>query len=128
MEGTVVPSNTGAITGRNLLTTPVRRRVRRVGVGSSFKIGMVLSALIFAVIGLFAVLLPGLLGASMFAAFGGQDAPGAGGGTLVVSVIVYIVGIIGYAVFGGLFGALYAWLYNVVAGWVGGIEIELSGE
>jgi hypothetical protein len=31
-----------------------------------------------------------------------------------------------YAFFGFLIGALIAWLYNVVAGWVGGVEIELQ--
>ena len=31
-----------------------------------------------------------------------------------------------YGVLGFLGGLLYAWVYNVVAGWVGGIKIELS--
>jgi hypothetical protein len=31
-----------------------------------------------------------------------------------------------YAVFGGLFGMLAAWLYNVVASWTGGIEFEVE--
>lgn len=31
-----------------------------------------------------------------------------------------------YAVIGGLMGMLAAWLYNVVAGWVGGIEFEVE--
>jgi hypothetical protein len=31
-----------------------------------------------------------------------------------------------YAVFGGLFGMLAAWIYNVVAGWTGGIEFEVE--
>lgn len=31
-----------------------------------------------------------------------------------------------YAVIGGLLGMLIAWLYNVIAGWVGGIEIEVE--
>jgi hypothetical protein len=31
-----------------------------------------------------------------------------------------------YGFFGFLVGALIAWLYNVVAGWVGGVEIDLQ--
>lgn len=31
-----------------------------------------------------------------------------------------------YAVMGGLFGMLAAWLYNVAASWVGGIEFEVE--
>jgi hypothetical protein len=31
-----------------------------------------------------------------------------------------------YAVLGGLLGMLAAWLYNVVAGWTGGIEFEVE--
>ncbi len=31
-----------------------------------------------------------------------------------------------YTVMGGLLGMLMAWLYNVAAGWVGGIEFEVE--
>ena len=33
-----------------------------------------------------------------------------------------------YGAMGFIGGALYAWLYNVVAGWVGGIAVDLVGE
>jgi hypothetical protein len=32
-----------------------------------------------------------------------------------------------YGAIGFIFGALWAWIYNLIAGWVGGIEIELQG-
>jgi hypothetical protein len=32
-----------------------------------------------------------------------------------------------YGAIGFVFGAIWAWLYNLVAGWVGGIEIDLQG-
>src|SRR5439155_8035427 len=32
-----------------------------------------------------------------------------------------------YGAIGFVFGALWAWIYNLVAGWVGGIEIDLQG-
>ena len=31
-----------------------------------------------------------------------------------------------YAVIAFVFGAVYAWLYNLVAGWVGGLELDLE--
>ena len=31
-----------------------------------------------------------------------------------------------YTIIGGLLGMLMAWIYNVVAGWVGGIEFEVG--
>jgi hypothetical protein len=31
-----------------------------------------------------------------------------------------------YAIFGCLFGMLAAWMYNVVASWIGGIEFEVE--
>ena len=31
-----------------------------------------------------------------------------------------------YACFGFIFGIIAAWLYNVVAGWTGGIEVEMQ--
>ena len=33
-----------------------------------------------------------------------------------------------YGLLGFLGGALYAWLYNVVSGWIGGIEVDLRPE
>lgn len=33
-----------------------------------------------------------------------------------------------YGAVGFVGGALYAWLYNIVARWVGGIEVDLSPE
>jgi hypothetical protein len=41
-------------------------------------------------------------------------------------VLVCVMLPIFYAVIGGLFGLLGAWLYNVVASWVGGIEFEVE--
>jgi hypothetical protein len=33
-----------------------------------------------------------------------------------------------YAVMGFLIGALTAWMYNLFAGWVGGIQLELRSD
>jgi len=37
-----------------------------------------------------------------------------------------VLGVIGYGIFGYVFTALTAWIYNVVAGWTGGVEFTLS--
>ncbi|PKO22777.1 MAG: hypothetical protein CVU38_07640 [Chloroflexi bacterium HGW-Chloroflexi-1] len=78
--------------------------LRRIAVGSAFKVGAALSALLFAVLGFFVVLLPGIFGASILGALL-RDQGGGGAG-------------IGFAI--------EAWLYNIVAGWIGGLEVELS--
>jgi hypothetical protein len=41
---------------------------------------------------------------------------------LLFSIFLPVV----YAVMGGLLGMLMAWIYNVVAGWTGGIEFEVE--
>jgi len=41
-------------------------------------------------------------------------------------VVIYIVGIVVYGVVGGIGGAIDAFLYNLVAGIVGGLEVEMD--
>jgi hypothetical protein len=82
--------------------------VRRVGVMSVGKIGLVTYGLIAGVVGVLAALVT-LFTTGPLAALG------------------LLIGIpIGYGVIGFLGGIFTAWLYNLVAGWVGGIKIELS--
>jgi hypothetical protein len=105
------------------------RVVRSIGIGSAFKIGAVLSALLFAVIGFFIILLPSLFGASLLGMFsnrGGMNPAMSGGAVGATGIVFYFFGIVLYGVFGGIFGAIYAALYNLVANWVGGIELELK--
>ena len=101
--------------------------IRHVAVGSAFKVGAALSALVFAVLGFFVVFLPGLFGASILGALlGNEGGHGAFGVGFVGGLIAWIVGIVVYAIAGGIGGAIYAWLYNIVAGWVGGLEVDIS--
>jgi hypothetical protein len=104
--------------------------LRRVAVGSAFKVMAVLSGLIFAVVGFFAVFLPGIFGFGIWSLM--ADHPrrfpfGAGLGILG-SILLYFLGIIVYAVIGGVVGAIYAAVYNLVAGITGGLEVELGRE
>ena len=105
----------------------MQKTIHRVTISSAFKVGAVLSALLFLIFGFSLLLLPGLFGASVLGAFmgdqGGMGAFGMGAG---VSFILYLVGIVVYAILGGIGFAIEAWFYNIVASIVGGIEIELS--
>jgi uncharacterized membrane protein YGL010W len=53
----------------------------------------------------------------------GSPGPGMSAGVLIV---LGCLAPIFYAVIGGLFGMLAAWVYNVVAKWTGGIEFEVE--
>ncbi len=143
MAGEYVPSNTvaggvgsgmSAVSMGGMLEQPVTRRIRRIGAGSAFRIGAVLYALLFAIIGIFVIVLPSLFaslfGASMLAAFGGAEnsgaAAGAGAFGVVLGLFIYLAGIVLYGLMGGIFSAISALLYNLVAGWVGGLRIEVT--
>jgi hypothetical protein len=65
--------------------------------------------------------------ATVFGSHSDNGASAAGGIVgVVVGLLFCILLPVLYAVIGGLFGMLAAWLYNVVAGWVGGIEFEVE--
>jgi hypothetical protein len=91
------------------------QRIRRLGVGQMAK---VMGALYF-LIGIVIAALVGLFG-SMFPDAGDSSVALFGGMFLLAMPIVY-------GVFGVVSGALIAWLYNVVAGFTGGLEMELEG-
>jgi|SRR3989344_5094561 len=94
--------------------------VKRIGVWSVAKLEAVLMAimgLIFGVIYFVMSLIIGALG------LGNGDAASfgllAGLGVLGIIFLPIFYGLLGLVM-----GALSAWLYNVIAGWIGGIEIE----
>ncbi len=91
------------------------QRIRRLGVGQMAK---VMGALYFLIGILFAAIM-GLFGSMM---------PNAGeGSTALFGGMALIALPILYGLFGVVAGALMAWLYNVVAGFTGGLELELEG-
>ena len=91
------------------------QRIRRLGVGQMAK---VMGALYFLIGILFAAIM-GLFG-SMIPTAGEESAALFGGMFLIALPLIY-------GFFGVVAGALIAWLYNVVAGFTGGLEMELEG-
>jgi hypothetical protein len=98
--------------------------VRRVGPGSAFKVGLVLYALLGLALGICMALVSMVAGT--LAPLGQTAVPGAkllgfgmGFGAIIFFPLLY-------GLFGGVFAAIGAALYNVVAGWVGGIEVDIS--
>lgn len=85
--------------------------VRRIGVT---RMATVLGAL---------YLLLGVVFAAIFAVIGAMvPTPGDSmfrGGFLIAMPLLY--GVLGF-----VFGAVTAWLYNVIAGWTGGLELDLE--
>ena len=92
--------------------------VKRIGPGSAFKVGMVVYAILGLIIGIPFALISMLAGslAPAHSVF-----PGAGLGFL--SIIFFPIF---YGIIGGVFGALTAFVYNLAAGWVGGLEVEIN--
>ena len=103
--------------------------LRRIDIGSAFRVGAVISALAFAVFGLLFILLQGLLLSSLTVAFqaDGRDFSSAFAGAGVLGLLCfYGVGIVFAAIFGGIQFAIIAFCYNLTANWVGGIRLELA--
>ncbi len=100
-------------------------RIKKLGVLSVAKmyavIMLVVSLLISIPYGLFIMLFGAVAMGS-----GAKEGLAAGGGAIVIGILVMIGLPIMYAVFGFIFGALGALLYNLFAGFVGGIEVEVE--
>lgn len=110
--------------------------LRRIGVGSAFKVGFVVNGLLAIVFGLLAFLIQAAFlnlitsAASIDVYSPGQSASAIeamrafsliGLGTLC---LFYAMAVVFGAVFGGLGFALIAFFYNLTARWVGGLELE----
>ena len=105
--------------------------LKRIDIGSAFRVGAVITALTFAVFGLLFILLQGLLLSSLSVAFQseGRDFSSVFTGAGVLGLLCfYGVGIVFAAIFGGIQFAVIAFCYNLAANWVGGIRLELERE
>lgn len=100
-----------------------KMELKRVGVLSSAKISGIVGAGLGLIIGVIYGLILMTVGAALMSASG--EGPGAGFG-IVGGLMVMIIAPIFYGVLSFIFGALYALIYNVAAGFVGGIEMEFE--
>lgn len=100
--------------------------VRRVGPGSAFKVGLVLYAILGLVLGIFMAFLSTVAGSLGGLAMPGAGAPGSrlfGFGMGLGAIIFFPIL---YGIVGGVCAAIGAVVYNLVAGWIGGLEVDLS--
>jgi hypothetical protein len=100
------------------------RTIRHITYGSAIKVGAVLTALLYALIGFF-FFIGSVLGGAAFTAFG-VDAGAAAGAGAVIGIITWIVMIIGGLIGGAITGVIVAFFYNITAAIVGGLEIDLG--
>jgi len=97
--------------------------LKRIGPWSCAKVSMVL----YAVMGLLVGLMFSFFGLVLGSLGTGSDIPtGAIGALFGVGAIIILP--IFYGVLGFITGALTAWVYNLIAQYVGGLEIDLEVE
>jgi hypothetical protein len=92
--------------------------IKRVDIGSAALLGGAVYAAVGLIAGVFIALFGGLL-----SSVGGSEAGFAGAGLGIFGIIVFPVL---YGILGLIGSALAALLYNVIAGVVGGIKVELQ--
>lgn len=96
--------------------------IKRVGILSMVKIFAVIMAAFGLLFGVIYGLVMMTVGAAMMSM---NEGPGAGVG-IVGGLAMMVILPVFYGLLGVVFGALYAIIYNVAAGFVGGIELELD--
>lgn len=92
--------------------------VKRIGPGSAFKVGAAVYALLGLVLGALFSLMGLLAGSMMSSAMGGFGFMFGAGAIIILPIC--------YGIFGGIFAAITAFIYNLVSGWVGGLEVDLA--
>ena len=99
-------------------------RVKRIHPASAFRLGLVVYAIFGLIVGVCLGLfytLVGSLGSTLPNASPGMRMLGLGFG--LASMIILPIG---YAIIGAIGGAIGAAIYNLAAGWVGGLEIDIQ--
>ena len=104
-----------------------KMQIRRMGVFSCAKIYAIVMAAFGLVFGVLYGLFFMVIGGAMLAAGSGARGEGAAGaGGLVIGLVMMVVIPIFYGVLGFVMGAIGALVYNIAAGFVGGVELELE--
>ena len=100
-------------------------QIKRMGVFSCAKIYSITLAAMGLIIGVIYGLIFMVVGGAMMAG-GGRDAGMAGGSTLVIGLVMMIAIPVMYGIIGFIGGIIGALVYNVAAGIVGGLELEIE--
>ena len=95
----------------------------RIGPGSAFKVGLVVYALLGLVVGICVALFSMVAGS--LTGMMGPDAPAARMMGLGMGFGAILIFPIMYGIVGGIGGAIGAAIYNLVARWVGGLEVDI---
>ena len=101
--------------------------LKRIDVWSVTKISFFLNGIFGLLFGFFYALILAMVG-SMIGPLSGGEFDSFGALTGAFGIFFAIILAIFSAVTGGVTAAVFAWLYNLFAKWIGGIEINLAGE
>jgi hypothetical protein len=93
--------------------------VKRIGPGSAFKVGLALYGVVGLIVGLIFGLISMLGGTLALPAQAGMFGVFFGVGAIIIWPLCYGIG-------GGIVAAISAAFYNLIAGWVGGLEVDIS--
>ncbi len=106
--------------------------IKRVDVTSAMKVGALLNALGFTVFGIIFLLLQSWLISTITSSVSTSGGGGSFNSSafavagLAGCLITYVIGIVFSALAGAIIGAVYAFFYNLIANWAGGLRIELD--
>jgi xanthosine utilization system XapX-like protein len=111
-----------------------RVTIKNIGIASAFKIGAVISGLLF-LVGVIPIFL--LQGAFLSLAAYGSSASSTSTASAVTPGVIAGLGLAGaciglgvgtviYALVGGVGAAIAAFVYNLTSGWIGGLEVNLE--
>jgi ABC-type uncharacterized transport system permease subunit len=104
--------------------------IKRIDPTSAMKVGGILNALLFTIFGLLFFILPTLLLSSISTSFTTSSGTTTSGNFmgfgLAFTCIFYGIGVVASAISGAIVGLVSAFLYNLTANWVGGLQVELN--
>jgi len=110
----------------------MKLQLKRIGVWSAVKITFVVAGMVGFVVGaLYALLITAMISLMGFAGMGEAMPDEIGmivGTTGFIAVVAWIVIMVMYAVVGALVVGLASWLYNLMAGALGGVTLTLEEE
>ncbi len=102
--------------------------IKRIGISSAFRVGFTLNIIVFAIFGLIGGLLQIFLAGALssgYRIYGGSSVNLVSAG-LPILCIGYVIGTFAVGILGGIGFAIYALIYNLASGMIGGLQVQLS--